>query len=242
MDLWESFFHELSTFIINIGDREPDATPSFAESIIPRISNYQRVLCAIMTSIQSDVDLRDIFATIIALQKDLEAIQDRWACIEAGVHGFQTSIYTVNRVLPQSGIGRPRVVIEEEKIEFLRELKFSWTQIASIFGVCCRTLYSVRVGYGMVSADRFTRISDMELRHHIERIKQDMPEIGYNMVRGMLRSYGVHVPISRIQQCISDVDPINTALRWATPTYRQRYEVPYPNYVWHIDGNHKLIK
>ena len=89
---------------------------------------------------------------------------------------------------------------------------------------------------------RFTSVSDQELHDLVVSVKRDMPEIGYNMMRGILRSRGIHVPIPRIQQCISNVDPINTAMRWAAPTSRRRYGVPYPNYIWHIDGNHKLVR
>ena len=49
-------------------------------------------------------------------------------------------------------------------------------------------------------------------------------------------------PYLTIQQCIREVDPINTAMRWAVPTYRRQYQVPHPNYIWHLDGNHKLIR
>ena len=42
-----------------------------------------------------------------------------------------------------------------------------------------------------------------------------MPEIGYNMLKGVLRSQGINVPIVRIQQCIREVDSINISLRWA---------------------------
>ena len=137
------------------------------------------------------------------------------------------------------------MVIEQEKIEFLRELRFNWTQIAEIFGVSRRTLYTVRSEYGMIGdeyAHGFTQIFDQDLAEHVRCIKQDMPEIGYNMMRGVLRSRGIYVSIPRLQQCISDVDPINTAMRWAAPISRRRYEVPYPNYIWHADGNHKLVR
>lgn len=242
MDLWISFFRDLSAFIGRIAEEEQEATANAAESVVSRISNYLRVLSAILTSIQADVDLQGIFATIIDLQKDLEEIQGRWMCIEAGVQVAQVPIHTARRVLPESGRGRPRVVIEQDKIEFLRELGFNWTQIASMFGVCRRTLYAVRVEYGIISTGGFTHISDDELRHHVQSLKQDMPEVGYNMMRGILRSQGIHVSTSRIQQCISEIDPICTALRWAAPTSRRRYTVPYPNFIWHIDGNHKLVR
>ena len=88
----------------------------------------------------------------------------------------------------------------------------------------------------------FTSISDHELLHEIRAIKQDMPDVGYNMLKGVLRARGIHVSIPRIQQSLHEVDPINTALRWAAPVSRRVYGVPYPNYIWHLDGNHKLVR
>ena len=164
--------------------------------------------------------------------------------VESGVsENASRCPYIAPRVKCDSGRGRPKVIIDQEKIEFLRELRFSWTQIAALFGVCRRTLYTVRSEYGMIGDQHsFTSISDQELRDVVVSIKHDMPDIGYNMMRGILRSRGIHVSIPRIQQCISDVDPINTAMRWAAPTSRRRYGVPYPNYIWHVDGNHKLVR
>ena len=46
------------------------------------------------------------------------------------------------------------------------------------------------------------------------------------MMRGILRSREIQVFISHIQQCISEIDPIYTALRWAAPTSRMHYTVP----------------
>ena len=46
----------------------------------------------------------------------------------------------------------------------------------------------------------FSEISDNELLDYIAAITHDMPEIGYNMLRGVLRSQGINVPIVRIQQ------------------------------------------
>ena len=71
MDAWGSF-RDLSAFINCIAEGEHRATASVAESVVSRISNYQCVLGAILTTIQSDADLQGIHATIIDLQKDLD--------------------------------------------------------------------------------------------------------------------------------------------------------------------------
>jgi len=61
--------------------------------------------------------------------------------VEAGVSHAQLNCCEATRV--RHGAGRPRVVIEKEKFEFLRELKFSWTDITSFFGICRRTVYNI---------------------------------------------------------------------------------------------------
>ena len=82
---------------------------------------------------------------------------------------------------------------------------------------------------------------DEDLRAVVRDIKVGMPDIGQS-IRGVLDSRGIHVPTTRIRQCLSDVDPINTALRWASPITRRAYSVPHPNALWHMDGNHKLVR
>ena len=90
-------------------------------------------------------------------------------------------------------------------------------------------------------SDNFTDITDQDLDTLVSEIQQ-MPYIGQRLVHGALRSHGVHVPIIRLQQSILHADPVNTALRWAAPVYRRSYSVAAPNSLWHIDGNHKLIR
>lgn len=41
---------------------------------------------------------------------------------------------------------------------------------------------------------------------------------------------------------LQQIDPVSTAQRWNPTIYRRKYYVPHPNALWHIDGNHKLIR
>ena len=132
--------------------------------------------------------------------------------------------------------------IRKEQIEFLRELRFSWTKIAALFSVSRRTLFSVRAEYGLVDLQQFTDISDQELDASVTEIKTRMPDSGQNIVRGVLRAQGIHVPLPRVQESISRIDPVNTALRWAEPISRRIYSVASPNALWHMDGTHKLMR
>lgn len=139
------------------------------------------------------------------------------------------------------GRGRPKYVIKREQLLYLRDLRISWTKFASLYGVCRRTLYNIRLELGLAGSNHynFTPITDNYLQDIIRDIKILTPEAGQNMVRGLLAARGVHVPIVRIRDSIC---LINTALRWALPRRRRVYSVPRPNSLWHVDGNHKLIR
>ena len=39
-----------------------------------------------------------------------------------------------------------------------------------------------------------------------------------------------------------ELDPVGTALRWRGTICRRKYNVRGPNAMWHIDGNHKMIR
>ena len=96
--------------------------------------------------------------------KNMEDINARWTLIEAGIK----RVYAPR--ISDGSRGRPKVIIEPEKIQFLRELNFTWTKIADIFGVSRRTLYNIRSEFGMVDEQRFVRISDHDLCYLVERI------------------------------------------------------------------------
>ena len=59
---------------------------------------------------------------------------------------------------------------------------------------------------------------------------------------GHLTSQEVIIPRARLRASIHWVDPVNTALRRSVVVRRRVYFAEGPNNVWHIDGNHKLIR
>ena len=140
--------------------------------------------------------------------------------------------------------GRPTYIIQKEQLVFLRELRFAWTMIASMYGVCRRTIYNIRSRHGLLSCQfpEFTCITDDDLKCVMSDIKREMPELGQSMIRGVLESRGIHVSTTRIRECLFQIDSINNTLCWSSPISKQVYSVPRLNSLWHIDGNHKLIR
>ena len=74
------------------------------------------------------------------------------------------------------------------------------------------------------------------------RIKLDFPNCGYRMMQGHLLRQGHRIPHARIRDCLHRIDMEGVAIRWATTVQRRKYTVSSPQSLWHIDGNHKLIR
>jgi len=95
-------------------------------------------------------------------------------------------------VTPRSQIGRPRFLITQHQLEYLRSMSFSWVQISEILGVSCMTIYRRRQEYGMTGIPTGT-LTDAELHMIVHRMQTELPALGQTMVWGRLRSMGFFV-------------------------------------------------
>ncbi|KAL2076359.1 hypothetical protein ACEWY4_028060 [Coilia grayii] len=120
--------------------------------------------------------------------------------------------------------------------------------------VCRQELYLCR------ALSRHVRIPDhiiqaleeffKAVREHLEDGTHDcvnaekMPNAGYRMVRGRLRSMGVKVQWRRVAASLHRVDALGIISRLAGLgcVVRRTYRVRGPLSLWHVDTNHKLIR
>ena len=120
--------------------------------------------------------------------------------------------------------------------EYLRALGFTWTDIARFLR---STLYR-RIEESGLSFCGYTNITDGQLDDYIRQIMADHPHKGEVMVAGHLRSRCILEPRLRIRASIHGLDTfVRDHLR--STVRRNTYQVQSPNYLWHLDGNHKLI-
>ena len=77
------------------------------------------------------------------------------------------------------------VCVERNQLLYLRELNFTWSSIAKIFGVRS-LLYGVRKEVGLQSLPKYSCISDEDLWDVVGLIKTEMPGIGEKMLKGVL--------------------------------------------------------
>lgn len=88
----------------------------------------------------------------------------------------------------------------------------------------------------------FSNITDLELDNIVRRIKLAHPSAGYIIVQGHLLAKGIYVQRRRIRSAVQRVDPHGIENRSIKTIRRRVYSVPGPNFMWHIDGTHKLIR
>ncbi len=133
---------------------------------------------------------------------------------------------------------RPRIPVDREALAYLKSLNMNWDDMSRILGASSRTLQRRAVEWGI---NRFSDITDQELDHEVDQIKITSPSIGEVMIQGHLIARGIHVQRQRLRESIVRVRGTGSnGLPQAI--IRRVYYVPGPNYLWHIDGNHKLIK
>ena len=87
--------------------------------------------------------------------------------------------------------------------------------------------------FRLISDAQFNALDDIILRH---------PGAGEIMINGHLRSRDVLVPRKRLRESLMRVDSDGRRQRRLVAINRRTYSCPSPNYVWHMDGTHKLVR
>ena len=138
--------------------------------------------------------------------------------------------------------GRPKFIISQEQLEYLISNGFSAVDIGRLLQVSLSTVRRRLRNYGIDTSRPFSDLCDEKLSELLREIRKDNPRSGYRMMLGHLRARGYRVPQLRVRQMMQKEDPEGTVTRWVNTVKRRVYSVSGPNALWHIDGNHKLIR
>lgn len=148
--------------------------------------------------------------------------------------------YTPQKIT--GGIGRPKFDVSVEQLEHLLHIGLNCSSIASSLGVSLRTVRRRMTEHGLSVRALYTSIDNSDLDSVVDEIKVIFPNCGYRMLDGHLRRRGIRITQKRVRESLNRRDPCGSAVRWATSIQRRRYHVAGPLSLWHIDGNHKLIR
>ena len=138
--------------------------------------------------------------------------------------------------------GRPSLIIGKEQIEYLLDCSFTVNQISEILHVSKRTIERRMSAYNLTGVNRFTEISDQQLDNNVYYVKQIVPDCGSKFLSGYLRSMNIRVQRRRVRESLTRVDSLGVLARRCRAVHRRVYNVAGPLALWHLDGNHKLIR
>ena len=142
-------------------------------------------------------------------------------------------------------LGRPSFDIPRKTLEIYLRYGFAVSKIAQLFSVSTKTIRRRIESYNLQhEVQQYADIPDVELMSVVEGILREFPNCGIRRMKGFLTAKGLLVQWRRVRQAMWCVDPEGVLLR-ATQlnvVNRRRYFVPGALALWHLDGNHKLIR
>ena len=139
-------------------------------------------------------------------------------------------------------IGRPRFVIPRQQLLYLVENHFTVPQMSEMLGVSVRTLHRRLSQYGLSIRSQYSELTDNDLDRLIKSIHDQFPMCGYRQMNGHLLSQGFRIQQWRIRDSQRRICPEGTMMRQLRCLRRREYRVAAPRSLYHIDGNHKLIR
>ena len=96
--------------------------------------------------------------------------------------------------------------------------------------------------YDLSIRAQYSALSDSELEAIVTEIQSQFPMCGNRQMQGHLLARGHRVQQIRIREAQRRVDPQGTIIRHLHVLNRREFSVPSPRSLYHIDGNHKLIR
>ena len=103
-------------------------------------------------------------------------------------------------------------------------------------------IHFISRNFGISIRRQYSEIPDEQLDVKVREITEDNQFLGQRLVQGMLAAEGIKVQRQRVADSLIRVNEAAVAMRWCRAIHRRVYKVAGPNALWHIDGNHKLIR
>lgn len=172
-----------------------------------------------------------------------DALQNLYHAVQSEINLSSTPIVE-HEIEIGPGPGRPKIMIEVEKLKSLLDTHLPLSCIAKCLGISRRTLYHRMQEFGLSVRASYSTVTDEELDNIISVIKSQMPNAGYRMVQGHLISMGLRIQWQRMMASMHRVDAVGIFSRILALgcVVRRSYSARGPLSLVHIDTNHKLIR
>ena len=204
-------------------------------------------------SLTADSDKYQVFCDLNELYECCVLFEEHFPCDESERLVMTNAIgHLLSSMNAQIGVcrrkGRPRIEISQQQLESLCSHDFSLKDMSHILNkTVTRRLHDI----GLSRRSRYSDNANAELDGMVTAIETEHPDTGYRMIDGTLRANGVIIQRECIRESLKRVDPDGTQRRLNRALHRRQYSVPSPNWgptkstrlwIWHIDGNHKLVR
>ena len=200
--------------------------------------------------------LEDLYDRLNAFQNELILLQLESPILNSVLAKLNFAKNTIDKVISADDVdfhyqslpvfsgepGRPKYAIHREQLQFLLNEGFNIPTISKLVGVSKRTVWRRMSDFGLSIGGSYSVLTDAELDNIVREILDRLPNTGMKRMHGLLVSQGVRVPIFRTRESVRRIDPLGVDARRLHTIKRRSYNVPCPNALWHIDGNHKLIR
>ena len=120
-------------------------------------------------------------------------------------------------------------------------MRYTWNAVAEVLMISRTTLWH-RLREMNFPLSSYSNISDSELDAVVSLLVERFPQNGIVMMWGHLKSINILVSRQKVTESLTRVAPELTHFRRSNSISRRVYSVPSPNYMWHIDGLHCLIR
>ena len=183
-----------------------------------------------------------------------ESEREAMECVAEAYSLMSSYVYRVSRdpppplqprqspVILNGDVGRPSFEIPYCQLEYLVHSHFTVPQIASMLEVSVSTIRRRMSSYGLSIHQTYSNINDAELDAIVSDAQHLFPGWGNRQMYGYLVSRGIRIQQIRVRESQSRVDPEGSVMRRLHSIRRRQYSVQGPQHLWHIDGNHKLIR
>ena len=215
------------------------------------LQGIERALLSTVESMDPNQDLdgtglalENILQRVLILQPFLQSYFPGFSAVVESVQELNEELKSIQdeREVTSRTKGRPSIPIRESELKHFLEMQFSQVEIGKLLGCSACTIRRRIIEFGFEYITDFSQISDGDLDSLITIFVSQFPSAGQKSIAGHLHSQGYHIQRWRIRDSLLRVDPWGVEQRSRQILHRRKYTVPGPNSLWHIDGNHKLVR
>lgn len=226
---------EIRSLLLHLSRILQDRTPSqgACESMIVGADRLHRLMAMLVDAVPG------LERNLPLMESAIQHLDNALSLINTG---YSEVLGLSSPVFYSGARGRPRIVVSPPVLEYLISNRFSVRQVAQLLQVSPSTIRRHMNEFGITVRGTYSSLSNEMLDTIVQRIQEEHPNSGYRLITGHLAAMGYRVQETRVRDSIRRVDPVGVAHRWIRGIRRRTYSVPSPNALWHMDGNHKLIR